>query len=81
MLRIISVSLITLMLAATAADARTRVRVTKYVERPIAEHPYAVNFVLAAILCAFAAYSVPPGQQAGQCPPRADVTPYGRRRA
>jgi len=71
-----------LMLLVVTGDAtarrhyRPRVVVSKPIERPIAQHPYAVEFVLAAILCQFARYSVPPGQQAGQCPPRPEPRSY-----
>lgn len=66
MLRVITGLLLLLMLTASA-DARTKVRVTKEVQRPIAEHPYAVELALSAMLCHFAVGATAPGQPLPPC--------------
>lgn len=72
----IVIAVFVLLFAVSAADARTRQRVTVHPKRaPIADrmiyqHPYAVDYVLRSILCAFHVFSMGPDakrSQLGSC--------------
>lgn len=73
-MKIFLMMLTVLVLSTTFADAarkRTRVTVhpqrTPITERAIYQHPYAVDFVLRTILCAFHVYSIGPQGKPGSC--------------
>lgn len=56
--------------AADAARKRTRITVhprTPITERPIYQHPFAVDFVLRSVLCSFHVFSVGPQGKPGSC--------------
>lgn len=56
---------IVLLLFTVAADARQRVTVRPQ-GRAIAEHPYAVTYMLSYIFCGFHVFSVGPNPRPGQ---------------
>jgi len=72
------IAVIVLASLASAADARTRITVFPR-ERPIIEHPYAVEFVLSYALCSFHLFSlgpvIPGDLRIGSCAYRLGLLP------
>lgn len=67
-MKTIIVAIALMFVATTAAEARKRTRVTVYpTQRPIVAHPFAVDFLLRNILCAFHVFSVGPQGKPGSC--------------
>lgn len=71
-MKMLSAMIALLMLSTVAADAaRKRQRITVHPAqergRVLYEHPYAVDYVLRSILCAFHVFSIGPQGRPGSC--------------
>ena len=71
LIAVVALLLFTSSIAAEAARKRTRVTVhpqrTPITDRMIYQHPYAVDYVLRSILCAFHVFSIGPQGKPGSC--------------
>lgn len=64
------IAMVALLMLSTSVDARTRVTVykrTPVTERAIYQHPFAVDYVLRSLLCAFHVFSIGPQGKPGSC--------------